>query len=65
MNKYLMAVYHYFRGYQHFEIDADNKQEAIAKGHIYVCQSPLYSGGNYDTNDIKCVKKIQKERIAR
>lgn len=64
MNKYLMAVYHYFRGYQQFEIEADNKQDAIAKARVYVRQSPLYSGGNYDTNDIKCLKKTKKKKIS-
>lgn len=62
MNKYLMAVYHYFNGYQQFTIEAKNKKEALNKGRTYVLQNPLYLGSNYDTNDVKCIKKLNNKK---
>lgn len=61
MNQYLMSVYHYFNGYQQFTIEAENKNEALNKGRIHVLQDPLYSGGDYDTNDVRCIKKINNK----
>ena len=64
MNRYLMKVRHFFEGYRTFEIEADNKSEALRLGKIYVCQNPIYScGGNYDTNDVKVVKKLNKKKM--
>lgn len=64
MHRYLMAVRHYFRGYEQFTISANSKTEALEKGKLHVLRDPHYdTGGNYDVNDIKCIKKIQtKER---
>lgn len=62
MNTYLMEVLRYFEGYKQFTIEAENKADAAAKGRIYVRQSPLYSGGNYNLDDVKVVKKINAKK---
>lgn len=62
MNIYLMAIRRYFCGYEEFEIEAENKQDAVEKSKEYVRITPPYSGGNnYDVNDVKCIKKLQKK----
>lgn len=62
MHTYLMAVYHYFNGYENFEIEAENKKDALCKARIHVLSNSKYDGGNYDKNDIKCIKKLQKKK---
>ena len=62
MNKYLMSIHHYFHNRTTFVIEANNKKEAVENGKIYVRQSPLFSGGNYDLNDVKCEKKLNKKK---
>lgn len=63
MNSYLMGVYHFFEGYKNFTIEAENKKDAVSKGLIYVKRNPIYSsGGNYNTDDVKCIKKIHKRK---
>lgn len=57
MNKYLVSIRHFFEGYKTFEIEADNKSDAILKGKEYVRK---IGGGNYDINDSKVVKKLKK-----
>lgn len=60
MNRYLMKVYHFFRGYEPFEIDAESKEDAVAKGKEYVKNDAYYShGGNYKLDDVICVKKLK------
>lgn len=59
MRKYLMEVRHYFSGYEQFVIEAENKLDAVEKGKLYVLQDWKYSGGNYDRNSVRCVKKIK------
>ena len=59
MNKYIMAVRHYFAGWEEFEIEAENKQDALVKSKEFLNKSSKYScGGNYNLKDIKCIKKI-------
>lgn len=65
MHRYLMAVRHFFSGYQYFEIEADNKAEAFEKASVFVRKSGRYGGGNFDYNDIICVKKIQVKKKKR
>ena len=48
MNKYSVAIYHYFKGYQTFVIEAKNKAEK-------------YGSGNYNINDAKIIKKLRKK----
>lgn len=57
MNKYLVAIRHFFDGYRTFEIDADDKSDALIKGREYVRR---IGGGNYDINDAKIIKKLKK-----
>ena len=63
MNRYLMKVYHFFSGYEPFEIDAESKEDAINKGKEYVRNNSLYThGGNYKLDDVICVKKIKVKK---
>lgn len=63
-NSYLMGVYHFFEGYREFTIEAENKKDAVSKGLIFVKRTPIYSsGGNYNLNDVKCIKKIPRRKI--
>lgn len=43
-----------------FVISAANKQDALNKGRLYVLQNPKYTNQKYDTNDIRCEKKLKK-----
>lgn len=62
MNKYLMGIHRFCNGYETFEIEAENKQDAKEKASIFVRQNWKYDGGNYDLNDIKCIKKINQKK---
>ena len=62
MNQYLMSVHRYFNPRETFVIEAENKEDAVRKGKIYVRQSSQFFGGNYDLNDVKCIKKINKKK---
>lgn len=63
MNRYRMAVYHYFRGYENFEIDAENKQDAIEKGKEMVKSDWHYChGGNYQLENVICIKKLKSKK---
>ena len=56
MNRYIVAIYHYFSGYQEFTVEAENKADAIEnlKAEIKISGS-----GNYNINDIKVIKKLR------
>ena len=61
MNKYLMRIEGYFFGWKEFEIEAENKQDAIIKGKEYCRIHPEYGyGGNYKHQTIKVVKKLRR-----
>lgn len=61
MNKYLMRIEGYFSGWEEFEIEAENKQDAIVKANEYCRNNHKYAhGGNYKFKSIECVKKLQK-----
>ena len=63
MNRYLMKVYHYFSGYEHFEIEAENKEDAVEKGKEFVRHESKYRfGGNYNLNDVQCIKKLKPKK---
>lgn len=55
MNKYIVAVFHYFSGYQNFTVEAMNKAEALEKA-----KKEAIIRGNYNINDAKVIKKLQK-----
>lgn len=61
MNKYLMRIEGYFSGWKEFEIEAENKHDAIIKGQEY-CQNHFEygHGGNYKHDSIEVVKKLKK-----
>lgn len=56
MHKYIVAVYHYFSGYQNFTVEATNKSEAIEKA-----RKEAIILGNYNINDVKVLKKLQNK----
>ena len=57
MNKYLVAIRHFFEGYRTFEIEADDKSDAIVKVKEYVRRT---GGGNYNLDDVNVIKKLKK-----
>ena len=60
MNRYLMRIKGYFSGWKQFEIDAENKKDAIIKANEYCRNHSEYGiGGNYKFDSIECVKKLQ------
>lgn len=60
MNKYLMKIEGYFSGWKEFEVEAENKLDAIAKAKEFCNTHTEYGiGGNYKLNSIKCIKKIK------
>lgn len=62
MNTYLISIRKYFSGEEKlFTIDADSKQDAVIKGTEFVNKNPIFSGGNYNLDTIKCVKKLRKD----
>lgn len=60
MNTYLMGVYRYWRGYENFEIEAEDAIDAVAKAFEYTKNEPHFNDGNYNVRSIKVVKKLQK-----
>lgn len=58
MNKYVVAIYQYFSGYQNFVVEASNKSEALEKAKI---EAKLYGSGNYNVNDAKVLKKLKSQ----
>ena len=60
MNRYLMKIEGYFSGWKEFEIEAENKKDAIIKATEYCKKHSEYGiGGNYKFNSIECVKKLK------
>ena len=57
MNKYLVAVYHYFSGYEDKIVEAANKSDAI---EIAKENAKIHGAGNYDIDRIKVLKKLKK-----
>lgn len=62
MNKYLMKIEGYFAGTKQFEIEAENKHDAIVKATEYCKNHSEYGiGGNYKLDSIKCIKKLNNK----
>lgn len=57
MKKYLVTIRHFFEGYRTFEIEADNKLDALVKGKDMLRR---IGGGNYNIDDAKVIKKLNK-----
>lgn len=62
MNTYQMSIPHFAGGLDYFTVEANSKEEAVAKGIAYAKSSPNYWGGNWYCDKVKCVKKIQKKK---
>lgn len=55
-----MKIEAYFSGWDTFEIEAENKQDALIKAKEFCRINPKYGiGGNYKLNSIECVKKLK------
>lgn len=60
MNRYQMRIKHYFSGWTHFEIEAENKHDAVIRANEYCRKKSEYCiGGNYDFASIECFKKLK------
>ena len=60
MHRYLMRIEAYFSGWHEFEIEAENKQDAVVKAIEYCKKHPIYGhGGNYKLETIECIKKLK------
>lgn len=58
-----MAIRHYFRGYEQFEIEAENKHDAVERGKLFVNKQFDYvHGGNFDLDDVICIKKLKPSK---
>lgn len=58
MNRYLICAEYYFSEPQSFEIEAENKTEAIEKAKKYIRIIANY--GNIIPGSLKIIKKLQK-----
>lgn len=63
MNTYLMAVKHFFRGEEMFEVSAANKADAVLAGTNLVNTDPHFTvGGNYDRKSVRCIRKVPTKK---
>lgn len=63
MNKYLMKIEGYFSGWKEFEIEAENKRDAVEKATEFCKKSSEFGiGGNYKLSSITCVKKLKGDK---
>jgi len=61
MNHYLVGVTKYFSGEETFEIEGENRLDALLRAQSIVKLDPKYcTCGNYMTNSIRIIKKLQK-----
>lgn len=56
MNEYIVAIKHYFWGYENFIVEAENKSSALEKAKE---KAARYSG-NYDISNAKVIRKCKK-----
>ena len=55
-----MRIEAYFSGWDEFEIEAENKQDAVIKAKEFCKRHSKYGiGGNYKLNSIEYVKKLK------
>lgn len=59
MNRYLVRVPKYFGGYGYFNIEAENKVEALIKAKG---KSRIEGSGNYKSEEVKVIKKLKKDK---
>lgn len=61
MNSYLAGVIKYFSGEETFEVEGENRLDALLRAQSIVKLDPkYYTGGNYMTNSVRIIKKLQK-----
>lgn len=58
MNKYMVAIRHYFGGYHNFIVEAYNKKEAMEKAKT---EADNKDRGNYKLDDVKVIKKLRNK----
>lgn len=58
MNRYLMSVPKYFGGDFRFEVEAENKEDAIIKGAGYIQSDPSIRG-TVMKDHLTCVRKCK------
>ena len=59
MNRYLIKIEGYFSGWDEFEIEGENKADALIRAKEFCRRSSKYGiGGNFKLGSIKCVKKL-------
>lgn len=63
MNQYLMSIPHFAGSKDHFIVEANSKEEALAKAKEVARKDHKYYGGNWYFEKITCVKKIQKKGV--
>ena len=56
MNRYLMDVFHFFRGHEQFTIEASSKSDAVIAGKKHILSLP---DSNFLHDSVKCVKKLK------
>lgn len=45
-----------------FEIEAENKLDALERGRVYVLQNNFFNPWIFDTNDIRIEKKLKSKK---
>lgn len=60
MNRYLMGIKRYFSVEETFEIDAENKKDALEKA--LNSQIIKYSSENMNVDTLRVIKKINKNK---
>lgn len=63
MNVYLLKVRRWFGGYNEFTVEAEDKEEALEKGRIFVCQNTSFHSGSHDLNDVSVIRKVPKRKV--
>ena len=63
MNKYRAKIKGYFDGWQEFDIEAEDKQDALTRAIDYCKLSASFSGGNFDIASIVITKKLKEKSM--
>lgn len=59
-HKYLLGIRQWFGYETQFVIEAENKNQAIEIGMVYVKRHSPFCSGGYDYNSVRCIKKLKK-----
>lgn len=63
MNIYILKVPRWFGGCDEFTVEAENKDEALRKGRIFVHQHTTFSLGTHKLNDVSVVRKVPSRKV--